>query len=48
MIEHAFGRIEEKRRLRVRYEATTWNFRSFHMLGFAMDLARGLVRSGII
>ncbi|WP_353213448.1 IS5 family transposase [Rhodovarius sp.] len=48
MVEHVFGRLDQKRRLRVRYEAKIVNFRSFHSLGFTADLARRLVRSGHI
>ena len=48
MVEHVFARIDQKRRLRVRYEATIWNFRSYHSLGFCFDLARRLRRVGLI
>ena len=44
MVEHVFGKLDQKRRLRVRYEATIWNFRSFHSIGFSWDLVRRLVR----
>ena len=44
MVEHVFGRIDQKRRLRARYEATIWNFRSFHSIGFSWDLVRRLTR----
>jgi transposase len=44
MVEHVFGRIDLKRRLRARYEATIWNFRSFHSIGFSWDLVRRLMR----
>ena len=46
MVEHVFGRLDQKRRLRVRYEATIWNFRSFHSMGFSWDLVRRLTRLG--
>ena len=39
MMEHVFGRLDQKRRLRAKYESTIWNFRSFHSIGFRGTLS---------